>query len=229
MFDVSQMPPIEHRVAVPEVLGSGGSSASRRSYSRIFAAAASAALHGIAAIALVTTLARAVPERLIERKSSGLPLIATAFFIDERPPELVFTVAPISTPESESTISAERIPLPPIQPVAMDSFDEATETVDVADAEELARLQGLYVRQLNARFARILEEEWPTRRVVVSCQAKVGQDERGNVLVVNFDACDLKADEQKIMERAIRRSSPLPRPPAGLAMGSYLTLDLTAL
>lgn len=199
-----------------------------RSRSRMFAAAASAALHLTAMAALAMSLSAVAPSRIDEHRAARLPLIATAFLFDEPAPELAFTVASQSPVQSEIAISAERVPLPPITPVAMDSFDASVEATDVGDVEELARLQGLYVRQVNARFERILEEEWPAHHVGVPCQLRVAQDEWGNVQQVNFDTCELPAEHQRILERVIRRSSPLPRPPAGLAMGSYLTLDMTA-
>jgi hypothetical protein len=205
------------------------SNMTRHSHSRVFAAAASAGIHLVAIAALAMSLSAVAPLRLDEHRSTGLPLIATAFLIEEPTPELAFTVAPKSSTQPDDAIAAERVPLPPITPVAVDSFETSQEATDIGDAEEIARLQGLYVRQINARFERILEEEWPAHHVGVPCRVRVAQDEVGYVQLITFDACELPAGQQRVLERVIRRSSPLPRPPAGLAMGSYLTLDLSAL
>jgi hypothetical protein len=121
--------------------------------------------------------------------------------------------------------------LPEIHPIATDSFDRSREMADSEDVVKAQRLQGLYVGQIKARLARLLESvgDFEPAHVAASCVVYVVQNERGQVLDVMSDECDADPQWRRNLEAAIRRASPLPLPPEGLAMGSYLTLDLSTL
>jgi hypothetical protein len=102
--------------------------------------------------------------------------------------------------------------------------------VSALDAAEAERLQGIYRGQLLARVARLLEVHGGVPHAETGqCVVNVVQNERGNVLDVMMDLCALSQEEQAVIASAIRSASPLPLPPAGLASGSYLSLDLSGI
>lgn len=120
--------------------------------------------------------------------------------------------------------------LPNIQPIASDSFERASEMTTSDDIKNAERLQGLYVGQIKARVHRLLEGIRVGSSVSGGkCVVYIVQNERGQVLDVMSDECERDAYWRREIENAIRRASPLPLPPEGLAMGSYLTLDLSTL
>jgi hypothetical protein len=120
--------------------------------------------------------------------------------------------------------------LPDIQPIASDSFARAREMATSDDLRTAEQLQGLYVGQIMARLLRLLEDVADSGSVPAgNCVVYVVQNESGQVLDVMSDECEWDAYRRHEIENAIRRASPLPLPPEGLAMGSYLTLDLSTL
>lgn len=120
--------------------------------------------------------------------------------------------------------------LPDIHPVASDSFERARDMATSDDVKKAQHLQGLYVGQIKARLLRLLEGMRDSSSTPTSnCVVYVVQNERGQVLDVMSDECGSDTQWRRKIENAIRRASPLPLPPEGLAMGSYLTLDLSTL
>jgi TonB C terminal len=87
----------------------------------------------------------------------------------------------------------------------------------------------VYLGQIQGRIHRALQTLTDSIALPSPCNAKVIQDERGRVLDVDLAECALSAEQQQLVKTAIRRASPLPRPPHGLAMGSYLTLNLSSI
>jgi hypothetical protein len=132
-----------------------------------------------------------------------------------------------SLPATLDSISVE--PPPPIEALAADSFEQARFVSTAIDAAEVARLQGIYRSQLFARLARLLESRNVSAGELHGCSINVIQNERGQVVDVLTDLCELDVPEQEIIRQVVRAASPLPLPPAGLAAGSYLTLDLAEL
>jgi hypothetical protein len=122
-----------------------------------------------------------------------------------------------------------QVSAPTIRPLLADSFESSRELITTNDVVEAQRLQKVYVGQISARLRRVLEEVRRTSSLPATCLVNVVQDERGIVLDVLTDQCDADADWQDMVSRAIRQASPLPLPPQGLAMGSYLTLDVSSL
>lgn len=159
------------------------------------------------------------------------PLLVTTFVAENGGP--AFRVAGIATPDIATVHTAIVLPfpeLPSIDPVAADSFERPREMSSSEDLLTAQRLQGLYVGQIKARLLRLLETVGSVRTNSQSrCLVHVVQDERGQVLDVVSDECEGDAEWQREIHSVIRMASPLPIPPQGLAMGSYLTIDLSAL
>jgi hypothetical protein len=159
-------------------------------------------------------------------------MLVTAFISEEearRAPRFVMLSA-ADLAQSSSSIVIPLPQLPNIRPVAIDSFERAREIATSEDVEKAQRLQGVYVGQIKARLLRLLEDARHSRAVSDgNCVVHVVQDDFGRVLDVMSDECTANAKWREVVESAIRHASPLPLPPEGLAMGSYLTLDLSTL
>ncbi len=122
--------------------------------------------------------------------------------------------------------------LPEIEPVAADSFAKGDALESADDVAEAERLQGIYVKQINDRIARVLQMsavQTDTNATEQRCIVHIIQNESGDVLDVDTTECELAARSRERLANAIRAASPLPSPPDGLAMGSYLTIDASAL
>lgn len=200
-------------------------------FERLACAALAAALHFVAA----WYLAPAIVERTKSTETRPIPerraLLITTFLSEEagRAPRFAMLSA-MDLAGLPRAIELSIPRLPDIIPVAADSFERARKIGDSEDIERAQRLQGLYVGQIKARLQRVLEassglSESPTGHCVVY----IVQNERGQVLDVMSDECEGSAEWRQDIESAIRRVSPLPLPPEGLAMGSYLALDLSSL
>jgi hypothetical protein len=130
--------------------------------------------------------------------------------------------------ESRAT-TIEIGPPPDLDAVASDSAEVAREARSAADAEEFARLQGMYRGQLFARLQRVLYELGPLQEDKdVPCTLNVIQRSDGSVIDVLTDLCDYSPQSLVLLRKAVDAASPLPLPPPGLAVGTYLTLDITA-
>lgn len=127
-------------------------------------------------------------------------------------------------------ISVPMPQLPSIDAVASDSFEVAREVGSSDDFEAVERLQGIYSSQLANRIIRVLDSNGayhlPTDR---PCVAYVIQNESGEVLDVDLNECQFSSDVRATLANAIRAASPLPSPPSGLAMGSYIKIDASLL
>ena len=178
----------------------------------------------------VRTASQILLERPIPEQRA---LLVTAFISEEQarsaPRFMALTGADILPTPTAIVLPLPE--LPEIHPIAADSFEHAREMADSEDVVKAQRLQGLYVGQIKARLARLLESvgDFEPAHVAASCVVYVVQNERGQVLDVMSDECDADPQWRRDLEAAIRRASPLPLPPEGLAMGSYLTLDLSTL
>jgi hypothetical protein len=156
--------------------------------------------------------------------------MVTAFFIEE-PQQIGIGHHPNFEPALDSlTIHLPPPPIPPIQAVAADAIAANRPIETAEDAALVERLQGIYVRQINARVARALQEivqlrPGESRRCVVN----IIQGDDREVLDISIETCDRDAISQQQLMLAIRAASPLPAPPEGLAQGSYLTLDLSSM
>jgi hypothetical protein len=120
--------------------------------------------------------------------------------------------------------------LPPIDAVASDSFEVAREVGSSDDFKAVEHLQGIYSNQIANRIIRVLDSNGayhlPTDR---PCVAYVIQNESGEVLDVDLNECQFSSEIQATLANAIRAASPLPSPPFGLAMGSYVKIDASLL
>lgn len=160
-------------------------------------------------------------------------LLVTAFITEEQarsaPRFVALTAADILPAANAIVLPFPQ--LPDMSPVATDSFERSREIADSEDLAKAEHLQGLYVGQIKARLLRLLENvrDFDPAHTAASCLMYVVQNERGQVLDVVSDECEADAQWRRNLEGAIRRASPLPLPPEGLAKGSYLTLDLSTL
>jgi len=166
------------------------------------------------------------PELLL----SAMPLMASVFSFREitAPPVAQFD-EPRPPLEPLQTFSVPRPPFPVVQAVAADSFEEARKTESPEDLEKLDRLHGIYVKHGNDRVSRLLEAGGPRAISGDRCIVYIMQNERGNLIDIDMYECSRDPEEQQGLAHAIRAASPLPRPPEGLAMGSYIRLDAPSL
>jgi hypothetical protein len=168
----------------------------------------------------------------IEPPRSTEPLIATVFLFEEpgSPPVESHRERLALTMESLNAITLPVPPLPAIEAIAADSFDEGRQIENLDDLKNVEHLQGIYVRQITDRVGRVLELKGGHASLPsVPCIVYVIQNEAGNVVDVDMNECQRDPQEQQRLAGAIRQASPLPLPPAGLAMGSYLKLDASSL
>jgi len=159
------------------------------------------------------------------------PLIATVTWIESGSSADGAPIANLD-PALGPQAAIELPPLPPLETEAIvaDAFESARAAASSADAEAVQRLQGVYLGQIRGRLSRVLEmamAEYPGASG--RCEAQIIQNERGEVMEVDLEACAFDARSLHLLAAAIRRASPLPSPPSGLAMGSSLTLDLSRL
>jgi hypothetical protein len=122
---------------------------------------------------------------------------------------------------------------PPKPPkISSIAFDSLVESEFISSAEDLAkveRLQGIYRRQISARLVRLLQDMSLGNVGNVPCEFNVVQDEGGQVLDVLTDQCPYDRATIDSLASAVRAASPLPLPPQGLAIGSYLTLEMAGI
>jgi TonB C terminal len=198
---------------------------------RIVCAVTVAALHAGAMMQLGAAIlapAQAIAEQPLPKHRA---LLVTAFVYEEQarntPRFATLTAADLL----QATAIVLPLPqLPSIRPVATDSLERSREIADSEDLTKAERLQGRYIGQIKARLLRLLESRGSVPPdTEASCVMYVVQNERGQVLDVLSDECAADTQWQRDVETAIHRASPLPLPPEGLAMGSYLTLDLSSL
>jgi hypothetical protein len=198
---------------------------------RIVCAVTVAAVHAGAVMQLGAAML--APAQIIAEQPSPKhrALLVTAFISEEQARSTPrFALTSTDVLQAVTAIALPLPQLPNIHPIAADSFERSREIADSEDVAKAERLQGLYVGQIKARLLRLLESRGSVSSdTAAQCVMYVVQDERGHVLDVVSDECTGDAEWQRDVEAAIHRASPLPLPPEGLAMGSYLTLDLSTL
>lgn len=187
-------------------------------------------LHFPAIVALGTS--GSAPRQSLESQQMQIherPLIVTALLFARGNGAADETFAASMHQQSLQSIHAP-IPRVELEAVAADSFELPEPISDNVELQEARRLQGVYVGQIMSRLKRMLEESraFPLPSST-QCVIHVLQDERGRVLEVQDDECSAQATLREQIARAVRIASPLPTPPQGLAMGSYITLDLAML
>ena len=158
-------------------------------------------------------------------------LIASLFFLQDPSAVRLDGHTLIATVDSPS-ITLPIPELPQIEAVAADSFAKGDALESVEDVAEAERLQGIYVKQINDRIARVLQmslAQTVATAMGPRCIVHIIQNESGQVLDVDTAECELEARSRERMATAIRAASPLPSPPNGLAIGSYLTIDASNL
>lgn len=198
---------------------------------RLVCGVVAATLHLFAGFELATSLTD--PATLEQPPGAARPsaLRVTGFYSERS----VNSLQPATLTRLVDVVSAIAIvvhppSLPDIEPLAADSFAKSRDLTTVEDVHLAGRLQGLYEGQIKSRLARLLEDAKVQRPLEAgSCIVHVVQDEHGKVVDVMSDECEVSDDWREEIGRTIYRSSPLPLPPAGLAMGSYLTLDLSSI
>ena len=159
-----------------------------------------------------------------ELHENVVPLVA--YFYDSPLASTQIGLQAIAAVERGQT-SIELEPPPPIAAVSNDSVEQSREVRTPNDHHELVRLQGLYRGQLFARLQRVLQEIGPLQESAATpCVLNVIQREDGSVVDVQNDLCGYAPRSLVLLRAAVFESSPLPRPPQGLAMGTYLSLDM---
>lgn len=191
---------------------------------------ASTAAHA-AFLMLVMQSASQTPAETETSARSKKQLIASLFFLQDPRAVRLDGYALVATEESQ-TITLPIPELPQIEAVAADSFVKGDALESAEDVAEVERLQGIYVKQINDRIARVLQMslgQTDANAMEQRCIVHIIQNESGDVLDVDTDECELEARSRERLVNAIRTASPLPPPPVGLAMGSYLTIDASTL
>lgn len=194
---------------------------------RAMAATAVLVLHGAILVGLLAPLTREIPP---SDTQAATPFLIVSLQMAVTDPVASAVPAPLLEDIPAPALSIALPTLPPLatEPLVTDAFEAAREVESSVDAAEVERLQGVYVGQIRGRLTRVLEmvaidvphESGP-------CEVQVIQNERGDVLDVDTGACTGSAARKSQLAIAMRRASPLPMPPAGLAPGSSLTLDLS--
>jgi hypothetical protein len=184
------------------------------------------ALHALVLVAVTGAIQVEVPPDVqpvgVQLIGSSDPMVASVLELAIPDAEI-----PLQVPATQS-IELPLLAPPQLEPIAADSFEVGQEA-DWASADEFARLQGVYLGQVQGRIHRALQTLTSSLEIPSGCVARVVQDERGRVLDVDLAECALDDEPRVLLRAAIQRASPLPRPPHGLAMGSYLRLDLANL
>jgi hypothetical protein len=103
---------------------------------------------------------------------------------------------------TEVAVLVEDVDLPP------------TPDATVADAGRLSKMYGRYVGQISSRIERAwMRPRTPIGAPSFSCQVKILQDARGNVMEVTLVTCNGDSRWQLSLVQAIQSASPLPAPP----------------
>lgn len=174
---------------------------------RAWAAAASLALH--AALLSPILIGPATAERVVaDAAPSSLPLIASVQLIDLTEPSVGAPAALIEPAwlGSQLVIQLPLIPPPPVVGVTEDSFELARETDSSNDTAEFERLQGLYVGQIKGRLSRVLEMVRASNTSALgSCEARVVQNEAGEVIDVDLAQCSFDVLREPRNARLLRR------------------------
>jgi hypothetical protein len=194
-------------------------------------AAGSLALHGLLGAMLYSD--PSVPEPPIANALVyvALPLVAG---VRTKRDAVVDRATPVPlqpvTEASRITIDLPALAAIEVDAAVNDAFTEAREPESNGELEAIQKLEGIYVGQVRARLARVLQMALSDPQASPGpCEARVIQNERGDVMDIELDKCSYDAARKQMLALAIRRASPLPAPPAGLALGASLTLDLTGL
>ncbi len=196
---------------------------------RILAGAGSIALH-VGLIGLLLAPLQLPDPAKPDGPAAALPLVASGMLA----PAPTAPAAPsplIDTPAFErDAIALPTLPPWVVEDVAPAPFDLAREADLAGDAAELERLQEVYQGQLRGRLGRALEMVHGSHEDRAGpCTVHLIQNERGDVLDVDLAACAYDETTKVTLAQVLRRASPLPPPPSGLAMGSTLTVDLSRL
>jgi len=198
----------------------------RRVAPRAFAALAAFSLHGAILLALLAPLTLVRP--ISEAPAAALPLLASVQLALSDPIDGGIPVSLLpDLPAPTLAIALPTLPPPATETVVSDAFEAAREAESGAESAELERLQGVYAGQIRGRLSRVLEMAAAAPPERDPCPVQVIQNERGEVLDVDLSACQGSEERKTRLALAMHRASPLPMPPAGLASGSSLTLDLS--
>lgn len=124
-------------------------------------------------------------------------------------------LAEASLSEPQVTIALPLPPPPVISAMGADSFELAHEAQTSSEAEDVERLQGVYQGQIRGRLSRVLEMAVAQSAGTSGhCEARVIQNERGDVMDVDLDACAFDARSPR-HRSALRIREGEPGHPAG--------------
>jgi hypothetical protein len=138
----------------------------------------------------------------------------------------------------QTPLSAELPATLDLETLALSDDEPLSAAVGGADAEEQARLSGIYTGQLQARIDRV----WRRPRTPVSgnnqsisdedsfrCEAQIVQDVKGNVQEVLLPRCNGSLAWQRSLVIAIQQASPMPAAPDAKVFRSSITLSFVGL
>lgn len=163
---------------------------------------------------------------------SSKQFIANVFFLQDPAAIHLDDYRFVPTFETPQAITLPVPTLSEISAVAADSFEKSDQIENAVDFAKVEHLQGIYIKQIADRITRVLQMAAAQVKAEASgkrCIVHVIQNESGDVVDVDMDECEREPIARDQLASAIRAASPLPPPPEGLAMGSYLTIDASAL
>jgi hypothetical protein len=130
-------------------------------------------------------------------------------------------------------------PAPLLEPNQFESDENDEKAVHTAgDPAIQAKLFGSYTSQIDARIRRawrkprsaiapptLNSEGRAYQKKTFTCNARITQDQDGNVTEVELMQCDGSTDWQMSLVNAIQRASPLPAPPSQSVFTNVLTMS----
>jgi hypothetical protein len=175
--------------------------------------------------------------------SESLVLLSLA---SGKPSDMVIQIVAASLPDLSQlkikpAVHVETPELRNIETLALSEDSASSSATQSDDAEEKARLFGIYNGQIQARIARV----WRRPRTPVNesavdqkpadtdgsfqCEAQIVQDVRGNVQEILLPRCNGSAAWQRSLVLAIQQASPLPAPPSTKVFTQSITLNFIGL
>jgi hypothetical protein len=192
---------------------------------RTVALMAALALHAAPLLLLRDNQQLAEPVKPLRASTSNIPLRVQFLHVDSRDGiKLMSATAFELDPQQQLTIE---VPLPSFEALLADSFEESQPILNSTNEQEAERLQGIYKGQIFARLERALAELPGASGNIGRCLINIIQDDQGGVVDVLTDECEASHEWKERISKAVRLGSPLPLPPQGLAMGSYLSIDFS--
>lgn len=198
----------------------------RQSCSRLTAACMAIAVHVLLAIAWLKNAdlidVPTLDESLAGSRGSGGTTTVTTLFFIWLPPDGEESIAPaVSTDSLLRALPSLELPPLPIVDLAeatMELGSAPSRSASLAEGEsEFERLRAIYVNQLEARLARVWQEDLSDPSFASDageCAIRVTQTQTGEPIAIEYQHCDEGKGWRESIVAAIRRAAPLPAPPS---------------